>query len=172
MAMAHVGQVFCRPWNLKIKGCVVRLCAIKVVCGDKGLSLNRGQIHVRDCVRFSGPTSEASSTSAHGDQRPLRTRSPAIGAVPSVEGPTAWLEPAFTSHVTMVLVVMARDGRGIAGSPKSLIVEYLATGRRVRAGSEMWDIAIEIHLFRPRTRQSVAAEKFWSTCGRNLRARA
>lgn len=63
----------------------------------------------------------------------------------------------------MVLVVMARDGRGIAWSPKSLILEDLAAGRLVRAGSEMWDIAIEIRLFRPRTRQSVAAEKFWST---------
>jgi DNA-binding transcriptional LysR family regulator len=96
-------------------------------------------------------------------KRPLRTRSPAIAAVRSVEGPPAWLEPAFTSHVTMVLVVMARDGRGIAWSPKSLILEDLAAGRLVRAGSEMWDIAIEIRLFRPRTRQSVAAEKFWST---------
>jgi DNA-binding transcriptional LysR family regulator len=85
-----------------------------------------------------------------------------VTAVRSVAGRPAWLEPAFTSHVAMVLAMMARDGRGVAWSPKSLIVDDLATGRLVRAGSEVWDIAIEIRLFRPRARQSPAAEKFWS----------
>jgi DNA-binding transcriptional LysR family regulator len=140
--------------------------------GTKGLASTRSGFMPEIVSAFQARPAKPHQRRLMGDQRPLRTRSPAIGAVPSVEGPTAWLEPAFTSHVTMVLVVMARDGRGIAGSPKSLIVEYLATGRLVRAGSEMWDIAIEIHLFRPRTRQSVAAEKFWSTWGRNVRARA
>jgi len=85
-----------------------------------------------------------------------------VAAVRSVEGRPAWLEPAFTSHVAMVLAMMARDGRGVAWSPKSLILDDLATGRLVRAGPEVWDIPIEIRLFRPRTSQSPAAEKFWS----------
>jgi DNA-binding transcriptional LysR family regulator len=85
-----------------------------------------------------------------------------VAAVRAADGLPKWLEPAFTSHVAMVLVMMARDGRGVAWSPKSLIVDDLAAGRLVRAGNETWDISIEIRLFRPRARQSPAAEKFWS----------
>jgi hypothetical protein len=44
----------------------------------------------------------------------------------------------------------------------TLVSEDLAMGRLVRAGAEMWDIPIEIRLFRPREPQSSAAERFWT----------
>lgn len=78
------------------------------------------------------------------------------------DGPPAWLEPVFTSHVATVLKTMARNGRGLAWSPLSLAADDLAQGALVRAGDESWDIPIEIRLFRPRSRQSRAAEAFWA----------
>ena len=71
-----------------------------------------------------------------------------------------WLEPVFTSHVATVLKTMARSGRGLAWSPLSLAEGDLAQGALVRAGDTSWDIPIEIRLFRPRSRQSQAAEAF------------
>src|SRR5208283_4566638 len=71
------------------------------------------------------------------------------------------LKPTFTSHLAKLLVTMALDGRGMAWLPDSLISEDLAAGRLVRAGDKEWDIPIEIHLFRPRSRLSPVAEKFW-----------
>jgi len=86
-----------------------------------------------------------------------------VAAVRASEAvPPAWLETTFTSHVAAVLTLMARDGRGIAWSPMSLVREDLAAGNLVRAGAEAWDIPIQIRLFRPCARQSPTAERFWS----------
>ena len=73
-----------------------------------------------------------------------------------------WLEPVFTSHVATVLKTMARSGRGLAWSPLSLVEADLVQGVLVRAGDPAWDIPMEIRLFRPRSRQSHAAEAFWT----------
>jgi DNA-binding transcriptional LysR family regulator len=72
------------------------------------------------------------------------------------------LKPTFTSHLAKLLVTMALDGRGMAWLPESLIAEDLGAGRLVRAGGKQWDIPIEIHLFRSRSRLSPVAEKFWT----------
>lgn len=69
--------------------------------------------------------------------------------------------PAFSSHLATVLATMARDGRGLAWSPLSLVGEDLAAGRLAKVGELSDDVPIEIHLFRPRARQSQAAEHFW-----------
>ncbi|MBA16352.1 MAG: LysR family transcriptional regulator [Sphingomonas sp.] len=71
-------------------------------------------------------------------------------------------QPAFSSHLASVLTAMARDGRGIAWTALSLVQEDLDEGRLVRAGAEEEDVEIEIRLWRPRARQSMAAESFWS----------
>jgi DNA-binding transcriptional LysR family regulator len=73
-----------------------------------------------------------------------------------------WLNPVFSSHVATVLTSMARNGRGLAWAPRSLVEDDLRRSELVRAGGLEWDIPIEIHLFRPRSRQSQAAEAFWS----------
>jgi DNA-binding transcriptional LysR family regulator len=84
-----------------------------------------------------------------------------VTAVLAGKEPAAALVPSFAAPV-MLLIDMAREGRGITWAPRSLVEEDLATGRLLRAGSEEWDIAISICLFRPRSRMTNAAEAFWS----------
>lgn len=71
-------------------------------------------------------------------------------------------QPIFASHLASVLTAMARDGRGIAWTALSLVRDDLEVGRLVRAGSPGDDVPIEIRLWRPRARQTPAAETLWS----------
>lgn len=68
----------------------------------------------------------------------------------------------FTSHLASVLTAMARDNRGVAWTARSLVEDDLASGRLVHAGQPDDDIPIEIRLWRPKTRQTPAAEQFWN----------
>lgn len=70
--------------------------------------------------------------------------------------------PIFASHLASVLTAMARDGRGIAWSALSLVQDDLESGRLVRAATPDNDVPIEIRLWRPRARQSPAAEALWT----------
>jgi LysR family transcriptional regulator, hypochlorite-specific transcription factor HypT len=70
-------------------------------------------------------------------------------------------EPAFSSHLASVIVAMARDGRGLSWSPLSLVAEDIAAGRLARVGSAAAEVPMGIRLFRPKARQSPAAETFW-----------
>lgn len=72
------------------------------------------------------------------------------------------LDAVFTSHLAAVLRTLARDGRGVAWLPESLVADDLAQGTLTPAGDERWNIAVEVRLFRPRARQSPAAEAFWA----------
>lgn len=85
-----------------------------------------------------------------------------VAALIKAKGLEVRLESVFTSHLATVLQAMARDGRGIAWLPLSLVVEDLAAGRLERAGGAEWDLAVDIRLIRSRARQSPAAEAFWS----------
>ncbi|MEY9128876.1 DNA-binding transcriptional LysR family regulator [Bradyrhizobium diazoefficiens] len=60
-----------------------------------------------------------------------------------------------------LLVTMVQAGRGMAWLPESLIADQLASGELVKAGGPEWEIPIEIHVFRPRSRLTPAAEAFW-----------
>ena len=86
-----------------------------------------------------------------------------IAAIHRLDAPPAWLSPTFTSHVATVLLAMTRSGRGLAWLPLSLLEPHLQLGELVRAGGEEWDIPITIRVFRPRVRQSSAAERFWAS---------
>ncbi|GLS45853.1 LysR family transcriptional regulator [Methylobacterium brachythecii] len=72
------------------------------------------------------------------------------------------MRPVFASHLTSVLVAMARDAHGVAWAPLSVVSDDLERGRLHRALGRQADVEIEIRLYRPRTRQSPAAEKFWT----------
>lgn len=72
----------------------------------------------------------------------------------------ARFNPVFTSH-TLVLARMAKDGRGLAWLPLSIVADDLAKGTLVRAGEDRWDIPVDVRLYRPRARQSPSAEAFW-----------
>lgn len=73
------------------------------------------------------------------------------------------LDQVFTSHASTTLAAMARDGRGVAWVPESLVLEDLKAGRLVRAGGAEWEVLTEIRLYRPKARQSASAESFWTS---------
>jgi DNA-binding transcriptional LysR family regulator len=67
----------------------------------------------------------------------------------------------FTAHHAVLLKTMAREGRGIAWLPQSLIKDDLAGGTLVPAGSPRWHIPVDIRLYRPRATLSAPAEALW-----------
>ncbi|GAN79537.1 LysR family transcriptional regulator [Acidocella aminolytica] len=71
-------------------------------------------------------------------------------------------DPSFSSHLASVLAAMARDGRGMAWSPLSLVTDDIEGGRLVRLRQGADDVPMAIRLFRPRARQSPAAEALWN----------
>lgn len=85
-----------------------------------------------------------------------------IASTRSRDAPPVWLNTVFTAHLAMVLLTMARAGRGVAWLPVSLIGQDLTTGALVRSAADDWDIPIKIRLYRPRARLSPAAEAFWA----------
>jgi DNA-binding transcriptional LysR family regulator len=80
----------------------------------------------------------------------------------AAEGREPPSQPIFASHLASVLTAMAKDNRGIAWSALSLVEDDLASGRLVRAGSDTDEVPIEIRLWRPKARQTLAAEQFWT----------
>ncbi len=72
------------------------------------------------------------------------------------------LKTVFSARLAASLMTMARDGRGVAWLPVSLAENEVALGRLVRAGGADWEAPVDIRVFRPTARQSVAAEAFWA----------
>jgi LysR family transcriptional regulator, hypochlorite-specific transcription factor HypT len=83
-----------------------------------------------------------------------------VSAFLAAKHPDASLAPSFSAPV-MLLIDMARQGRGVTWAPRNLVADDLLSGRLVRAGGEEWDIEIGICLFRSRARMTSAAERFW-----------
>jgi LysR family transcriptional regulator, hypochlorite-specific transcription factor HypT len=88
-----------------------------------------------------------------------------VKSVLASKGATPWLMPSFAAPV-ILLIDMARQGRGITWAPRSLVQDDLTDGRLLRAGADEWDIEIAICLFRSRARMSSAAEAFWGSIQR------
>lgn len=84
-----------------------------------------------------------------------------VGAFLGEQHPPPWLAPTFAAPV-MLLVDMAREGRGVTWAPHSLVARDLDSGRLVRAGGHAWDIEISVCLFRSRARLPATAEAFWA----------
>lgn len=70
-------------------------------------------------------------------------------------------DPTFSSHLASVIAAMAREGRGMAWSPLSLVSEDLEAGRLVRVDAPGGEVEMAIRLVRPKARQSPAAEALW-----------
>ena len=75
------------------------------------------------------------------------------------------LREVFSARLAASLMPMARDGRGVAWLPATLAELEVSEGRLVRAGGAEWDVPVDIRVFRPAARQSLAAEGFWSELG-------
>lgn len=84
-----------------------------------------------------------------------------IAAARRKQGFSDQKKPVFTSHLASVLAKMARDGRGMAWTARSLIEDDLEDGSLVTLGDPKHYIDIEIRLWRSRARQSPAAEAIW-----------
>jgi DNA-binding transcriptional LysR family regulator len=84
-----------------------------------------------------------------------------VSAVLSAKDSGYWLEPTFSAPV-MLLINMAREGKGITWAPRSLVRDDLKSGRLLQAGPKHYDIKISVCLFRSRARMTGAAETFWS----------
>lgn len=85
-----------------------------------------------------------------------------VGLKQSRSESLASLRPVVTSQLAATLQSMARLGRGLAWLPWSVAMDDIADGKLVRASHPSTDIELEIRLFRPRARQSAAAEQFWA----------
>lgn len=85
-----------------------------------------------------------------------------IGRILAANGKVRDRPAVFVSHLATVIAMMAREGRGVAWSPLTLVQEDLEAGRLMRAGSPDDDLTVEIRLFRPRARQIPAAEQLWN----------
>lgn len=84
-----------------------------------------------------------------------------VSAFLATKVPAAALAPTFSAPV-MLLIDMARQGRGVTWAPRNLVADDFSNGRLLRAGGAEWDIDISISLFRSRARMTNAAERFWS----------
>lgn len=80
----------------------------------------------------------------------------------ALKGMTLPARPAFASHLASVLTAFARDGRGVAWSPLSLVADDLKSGVLAHAGDNADNVEIEIRLWRHKARQTPAAEAFWA----------
>ncbi|WP_296594932.1 LysR family transcriptional regulator [Phenylobacterium sp.] len=108
----------------------------------------------------------ADSPVAHLAFSPASGMGRIIASTRTHEAPV-WLASVFTAHLAMVLLTMARAGRGCAWLPLSLVERDLACGELVRSASGAeWDVPMQIRLYRPRARQSAAAEAFWTEVAR------
>ncbi|MDO8774623.1 MAG: LysR substrate-binding domain-containing protein [Burkholderiaceae bacterium] len=67
----------------------------------------------------------------------------------------------FTAQHAVLLKTMAREGRGIAWLPQSLIKDELRSGTLVAAGNPRWHIPVDIRLYRQRATLSAPAEALW-----------
>jgi DNA-binding transcriptional LysR family regulator len=77
-------------------------------------------------------------------------------------GDLGGLKTIFTSHHAATLMMMARDGHGVAWLPRALLEAELAGGGLVRAGPHGSDIPLEIRLFRSDDEGNPAASELWA----------
>lgn len=72
------------------------------------------------------------------------------------------IRSGFTAHLASVLHHQAREGRGLAWLPRTLVQEDLQAGRLVLAGGEDWTVPLEIRLYRDRSQTGATAEAMWA----------
>ncbi len=69
--------------------------------------------------------------------------------------------PVINSLLAATNLEMAKEGQGVAWLPHSLAADDIAAGRLVRAGDARTDVPVQIVVYRPRSRLSPHAERFW-----------
>jgi DNA-binding transcriptional LysR family regulator len=69
--------------------------------------------------------------------------------------------PVISSLLAATNLELAKEGQGLAWLPLSLAEGDLAAGRLVRAGGAETDVPMQIVIYRPKSRLSPHAERFW-----------
>lgn len=77
----------------------------------------------------------------------------------------------FTAPNAFLLKTMALEGRGIAWLPESLIASELKNKSLMKAGSNAWQVSVEIRLYRQVAEMSKAAEDIWRTTQNQIKKR-
>lgn len=82
-------------------------------------------------------------------------------------GASIHLATRFTSHLAATLTTMAREGHGVAWLPQTVAADDRVNNRLVRAGTERFDIPIEIRIFRSLECRNHAADELWDFLKQN-----
>lgn len=69
--------------------------------------------------------------------------------------------PRMSSLLAATNLEMAKKAQGVAWLPLSLAEGDVAAGRLLRAGTAAYDVPVQIVVYRPRSRLSSHAERFW-----------
>jgi LysR family transcriptional regulator, hypochlorite-specific transcription factor HypT len=76
------------------------------------------------------------------------------------------IEAVFTSHLAATLLVMARDRRGAAWLPLTMVKDDLEARRLVKAADDTLHLAIDIRLFRSPDCRNRASDELWELLSR------
>lgn len=128
--------------------------------GAPGLVAAPGAAAARGLAAAPGASGGAGSDGGVASRELAYSPESGLGRIVAALRPAAGGAAVFTSPLAAVLRGMARDGRGLAWLPLSLIAADLEDGTLLRAEAE--DIAVQIRLFRGEAGQAATAEAFWS----------
>jgi DNA-binding transcriptional LysR family regulator len=71
------------------------------------------------------------------------------------------VDTVFTASNASLIRAMVLQDKGVAWLPKALIEDDLTLKRLVKCGQDIWQIPVEIKLYRQRTEMSEMAETLW-----------
>ncbi len=90
----------------------------------------------------------------------------AVDLLLSRRGTKARLEPCYENAMAEALKSMAIEGHGLAWLPKSSIKRELRSKTLVPAGGRIWDIPLEIRIYRAAQKSRPKVEEVWDfVCG-------
>ena len=90
----------------------------------------------------------------------------AVDLLLSRRGTKARLEPCYENAMAEALKSMAIEGHGLAWLPKSSIKRELRSKTLVPAGGRIWDIPLEIRIYRAAQKSRLKVEEVWDfVCG-------
>ncbi|WP_417812637.1 LysR family transcriptional regulator [Thalassospira alkalitolerans] len=135
--------------------------------GDGFVSISIGQ-DVLIPMSAPGPDGRAKWPLSQGEDAPWLAYSTqsGLGRILATEGAPKHenLGPkaGFTSYLAATLLSMVKSGAGVAWLPKTLATPDLANGSLVPFGGPELHVPVDIRLFRPKSRQKPAVERFWA----------
>ncbi|MBN9406703.1 MAG: LysR family transcriptional regulator [Burkholderiales bacterium] len=168
LAQSKVQFVLCHahaqaPSQLQVQGYPSICVGTDVLRPVSAMGPEGQALHPLECPGTTAPLLAYSAESGLGSIL-HQTIDRALGALPT--------QTAFTAHLASVLRTMALEGRGIAWLPQSLIGDDLAAGTLIAAGTEAWNVDLEIRLYRPHAPLGRVAEALWDAAVQSVAGQA